>query len=131
MRASRTRRILAGLWLVLLAPPIVAGEPSPKAAADAAAQTRLRTAIAADNGGNAATAAATLQALIDAPEFQTLDQPAQHVALQLAAKTAIQTGKPELAQQFAVRATAMPQQSIDDWKYRLTASIRLGDAKDE
>jgi tetratricopeptide (TPR) repeat protein len=123
MRACRTRLISGGLWLAVLVAPI--------AAADSDAQIRLRTAIAADDRGNGAAAAALLQALIDAPEFQTLDQPSQHVALQLGAKTALQTGKPDLAQQFAARATAMPQQSIDDWKYRLTASVRLSDARDE
>ena len=49
----------------------------------------------------------------------------------MAGGAALATGKADQAHQFAVRATQLPQQDIDDWRLRMSASFRLNDYRDE
>ena len=64
-------------------------------------------------------------------DFAALDEHTRHAALSLAAETALKTNKPEQAQQFAVRAAQMSEQSLADWRNRLSAAMRNKDAGDE
>lgn len=128
----RGRGLLLGalaLALTLPAYAIVGEQSAPASSQDL--QSRLQIALQAQTRGNAAVAQAALEALIADPQFSTLESQSQHVALQVAAQTSLQTNKPELAHEFATRATEMAEQAIDDWKYRLSAAVRLHDAADE
>ena len=74
---------------------------------------------------------AALREVIDSPVFNTLDTSEQHLALAAAAGVALQLDQPQRAQQLATRATDLPEQSIDDWRLRLVAATRVGDARDQ
>ena len=123
------------LCLAMLACPAHAsardGVDATAVASSAAARQHLRAAIDAMEHKDRARAGAEALAAIDDPGFGTLDENARHYALTLAAPLAMQAGKPDLAQALARRATQMPQQSLDDWRTRLAASMALNDHRDE
>ncbi len=79
----------------------------------------------------ASQADAGLREVIDSPVFDTLGTSEQHLALTGAAGVALQLDQAGRAQQLVTRATALPEQSIDDWRLRLTAATRVGDARDQ
>lgn len=85
----------------------------------------------AQQPGAASQADAALREVIDSPVFSTLDTSEQHLALAGAAGVALQLGQPGRAQQLITRATALPEQSIDDWRDRLVAATRVGDVRDQ
>lgn len=97
----------------------------------ALARTRqaLRAALVASQSGESTDA--QLRAVIDSPQFPSLTQAEQHTALSAAAQIALQLKQPARALPLAVRATALPDQGIDDWSTRLHAAVQLQDAKDE
>jgi hypothetical protein len=97
----------------------------------AEARQHLKSAAAAADNKDAAGAQALVLAVIYNPVFESLDEPTRHAALALAAQLALQSGSVEQAQQFAVRASQSTEQSVDDWRNRLSASMKAGDAGDE
>jgi tetratricopeptide (TPR) repeat protein len=95
------------------------------------AQDHLKAAFAADAAKNPETVyLAALEAIND-PGFSALASGIQHAAFSLAGTAALATGKADQAHQLAVRATQLPQQGIDDWRLRMSASFRLKDYRDE
>jgi beta-barrel assembly-enhancing protease len=91
-------------------------------------QIALQKAQQTDGAAQADTA---LRDVIDFPGFNTLDTAEQHLALAAAASVALQLDQPRRAQSLIMRATGLPEQSIDDWRVRLTAAARLDDAREE
>jgi hypothetical protein len=94
-------------------------------------RTPLQSAWQSQARGNTTEAVTVLSTLIADPRFSQLDEPTQHVALQLGAQYALQGAKPELALEYARRASEMSLQTLDDWKYRLTAAVRVRDVHQE
>jgi tetratricopeptide (TPR) repeat protein len=92
---------------------------------------QLRSAVARADAKDTAGAKAAIVAAIHDPAFDSLDEQDRHAAWSLAAQLALQTNDFEQAHQFAVRATQSTEQGIDDWRSRLTASMKLGDRRDE
>jgi tetratricopeptide (TPR) repeat protein len=98
---------------------------------EATARQMLKTAfVAAAAKDNATAYNAVLEAIND-PGFPTLEPATQHAALELAYVSAFGAKEFAQAHQFASRASALPQQSIEDWQYRLSASARINNYRDE
>jgi hypothetical protein len=118
-------------WLCL---GLLATDPAAGAAdgtdPQALARTRqeLRAALVAPPTSDGADT--QLRAVIDSPQFVALTPAEQHAALAAAAPLALRLKQPARAQQLAVRATALPEQGIDDWTTRLGAAMQLDDTRD-
>lgn len=124
---SRTSRSCARCkWLIIaFAIPVFANDASDKA------RQHLRAAIDSADKNDLPKAEAELFAVISNPGFAALAPSAQHTALALSASLNLKTGKFQDALQLSRRATEMPQQSVDDWRVRLSAAMKLGDRRDE
>jgi tetratricopeptide (TPR) repeat protein len=72
-----------------------------------------------------------LRAIIESAAFSTLDSTTRHTALLVAAQQALRLQQNPLALDLASRASALPDQGVDDWRVRLSASSRLHDAPQE
>jgi tetratricopeptide (TPR) repeat protein len=72
-----------------------------------------------------------LNAIIDDARFAALEGPEMHVALTLAARSALALKAPERALRRAKQATELPEQSIDDWNLRFRAATQLHSVRDE
>jgi hypothetical protein len=99
--------------------------------ADVSTSSSIQAAIQALNRADVPQAEAAITAAINSLSFLTLDETTRHLALALAAQITLRASEPERARKFARDATEMPQNDIDDWRNRLSASIRLGDARDQ
>jgi tetratricopeptide (TPR) repeat protein len=95
------------------------------------AQQRLKSAFVASASNNDAAAYIAVLDTVNDPEFSSLESGTQHAALALAARLALATDKAGQAHEFAIRATQMPQQGIEDWHTRLSAAFLAGDYRDE
>ena len=102
-------------------------------AASTVAEARQQLRAAADSADkkDTARAQASVLAAIGNPAFDSLDEPTRHAALTLAAQLSLQMNDFEQAHRFAVRATQSAEPSVDDWRNRLTASMKLADRRDE
>ncbi|HXN09652.1 MAG TPA: hypothetical protein VN859_00295, partial [Steroidobacteraceae bacterium] len=125
-------------WLALLGAPLLwslpaadAEEPPTVTASPQGAQMHLRAALDALQAQSNDKAETEILAVIADPGFSTLGVVAQRVALGTAASLALRSNQPEQAQQFAIRATELSGAGIDDWQLRLSASLKLHDARDE
>lgn len=99
--------------------------------AEVSTSSSIQAAIQALNRADVPHAEAAITAAINSSSFPTLDETTRHLALALAAQITLRASESERAQKFARDATEMPQNDIDDWRNRLSASIRLGDARDQ
>ncbi len=97
----------------------------------AAARQHLRSATESADKKDAAGAQVLVLSVINDPVFDSLDEPTRHAALVLATQLAVQTENFEQAHQLALRATQSPEQSPDDWRNRLAASVKIGDVREE
>jgi len=122
--------LLTGL-LPWFAPVGRAGDSPTPTVGPPGAQEHLRTALDAAQAKIYDKAEAEIIAAISDPGFGKLGVVAQRVAFTTAASLALRSKKPEPAQQFAIRATELAGAGIDDWQLRLTASLKLHDARDE
>jgi tetratricopeptide (TPR) repeat protein len=104
--------------------------PTPNATV-AAARKHLRSAVESADSNDATGAQALVLSVINDPVFDSLDEPTRHAALALATQLAMQTENVEQGHRFALRATQSPEQSAVDWRNRLAASVKIGDARDE
>jgi tetratricopeptide (TPR) repeat protein len=106
---------------------------SPSAGAsqtDPPSHTPLQSALSAADRKDWATAeSAVLQAAGD-PAFESQPESTRHLTLALAAQVLLQAKKPAEALPFARRATQMPEQDPEDWRYRLSAAYALDDARE-
>jgi tetratricopeptide (TPR) repeat protein len=131
----RVRKCWRVIWVLpfcLHAGAVEHGPPDPAPNSTvAAARQHLRSAIEAVDGKDAAGAQTLVLSVIDDPVFDSLDEPTRHAALALATQLAVQTEDFEQAHRFALRATRSPEQSAVDWRNRLAASVKIGDARDE
>jgi len=93
--------------------------------------SRLRAAFQAFDRKDAAAAETAVLAALNDPSFAALDEATRHMALALATQVLLQTGKPVKAQQYAIQATQLPEQNLEDWRNRLTAAFNLQDPRDE
>ncbi len=120
-------------WRVVLALPLTVAFNVQTLADGPADETlhQLRSAMTAADRKDFEAAQTYVVAAISNPAFPSLDQSARHAALALAASLHLQSGKLQESQQFARRATQMPEQSAEDWRVRLAASTRLRDRRDE
>ncbi len=124
-------------WMASIAAALVLASPLSIAdqagAANSASPSSVNLAAALqafDRKDMAAAETAVLAALKD-PSFATADETSRHLALALAAQVMLQTQNPVKAQQFAIQATQMPQQTLEDWRNRLQAAIGVQDLRDE
>src|SRR6202035_62134 len=120
---SRSNRKLFFAWALALQSWAFGAAPS--------VQDHLKAAFAAVAAKNSETAYLVALEAINDPGFSALDSGIQHAAFSLAGTAALATGKADQAHLFAVRATQLPQQGIDDWRLRMSASFRLKDYRDE
>lgn len=97
----------------------------------AEARLELKSAVDSADRKDTARAQASVLAAIGNPAFDSLDEPTRHAALALAAQIALETNDFEQAHRFALRATQSTESSVDDWRNRLNASMKLGDRRDE
>jgi hypothetical protein len=95
------------------------------------ARSLLKQALADSAGKDSGAAYEAVQKAIGDPGFASLDTGAQHAALELAYVSAYGNKDFGLAHQFSSRATALPQQSAADWRYRLSSAARISDGPDE
>jgi len=107
------------------------GTPAQSVSPADAAKNQLQDAFHAADTGDVNAARSRVLLVISDSAFSSLEESTQHAALALAVQLDLKTGNFDQAQQFARRATSMPQQSVDDWKNRLTASTRMKDVRDE
>jgi tetratricopeptide (TPR) repeat protein len=129
-RARRAWPLALALPICLQAAVIdLDGVPTPSTVTEA--RQHLRSALESADKKDAAGARDLVLAVIDDPSFDALDETTRHAALALAAQLAEQTGNFEQAHRYALRATESTEQSLDDWRRRLTASTKLGDGRDE
>jgi hypothetical protein len=138
---ERARRRVAGVcpigWLVLctvLSPAVVAESapitaPAPGTTADL--RQALQTSLRRGAPDTTADSLATLRTIVDSPAFPSLTAAEQHVAISAAAQVALRAHDDLLALDLSRRATALPEQDIDDWRTRLHAANRLRRADDE
>jgi tetratricopeptide (TPR) repeat protein len=92
---------------------------------------QLRSAVACADAKDTAGAKASVLAVMRDPAFETLDESTRHAAWALAAQLALRAADYEQAHQFAVLASQSTEGGVDDWRDRLTASMKLGDRRDE
>jgi hypothetical protein len=130
MRAKPTRLGLIALSLVL-ASSAGGAYVAPSVDATISAATHLRAALQAFNRKDMATAETAVSAALDDPSFDALDEPTRHITLALGAQIMLQAGKPVKAERFALQATQMPEQDLDDWRYRLSAASKLHNPREE
>jgi tetratricopeptide (TPR) repeat protein len=137
MGGDRFRALLVALSLTL-PPAAAANDESPAAIGSSSAiamaspsRVQLRSAVEALNRKDLKQTEAAVTAALDDPSFSALDDDTRHFALALATRVTLQLEEPAKAQGFAIRATQMAQQSLDDWRNRLSASMKLQDARDQ
>lgn len=130
--------LVVGLYATLAvgADGPVSGTANQSVSSSSAATLAIRRALQAalqkaQQPDAASQSDAALREVIDSPVFNTLDTSEQHLALAAAAGVALQLDQPQRAQQLVTRATDLPEQSIDDWRLRLVAATRVGDARDQ
>jgi hypothetical protein len=75
-------------------------------------------------------ALSALKAIMDSKSFSYLDRDFRYEVLMISGGTALYHGPPQLAYEYLVRATSMPQATIDDWFARLRAADKLEDKAD-
>jgi beta-barrel assembly-enhancing protease len=129
-----SRRGWLWLFMVFFCLPAWANQPGTPAQSVSpadAAKNQLQAAFHAADTGDVNTAQNRVLLVISDSAFSSLEESTRHAALALAVQLDLKTGNFEQAQQLARRATSMPQQSVDDWKNRLTASTRMKDVRDE
>lgn len=88
----------------------------------------LQAALTNARANSIAATLDALKAIIDAPAFADLPTSERHAALAAAANDSERLKRYREAESFASRAVALPEQSVDDWRTRLFASIDVGDA---
>jgi hypothetical protein len=133
-RKRGVRKCWRVIWILpfcLHAGAMELGPSDPALHSVAAARQHLRSATESADRKDAADAQALVLSVINDPVFDSLDEPTRHAALVLATQLAMQTENFDQAHQFALRATQSAEQSADDWRNRLTSSIKIGDARDE
>jgi tetratricopeptide (TPR) repeat protein len=118
-----------GSWQAVLLIPLCFQVHAASTVAEARQQ--LRAAVESADKKDTAHAQASVLAAIDNPAFDSLDEPTRHAALTLAAQLFLQLNDFDQAHRFAVRATQSAEPSVDDWRNRLTASVKLADRRDE
>jgi tetratricopeptide (TPR) repeat protein len=107
---------------------VLASEQGPPASISAdALRQKLQVALADARQDNSAAMFAALQAIIAAPAFANLGTSEQHAALAEAANRASRLKRNEDAESLASRAVELPEQSIYDWRIRLSAAAAVGD----
>src|ERR1700677_2636711 len=116
---------------LVLASPVSIADPAASANPASPAPLSLRTALQAFNRGDMAAAETAVLATLNDPSFAAADETSRHLALALATQVMLQTKNPVKAQQYAIQATQMPQQTVDDWRNRLRAAFGLQDLRDE
>jgi tetratricopeptide (TPR) repeat protein len=116
---------------LFLASPVRTADPAASAAPASSSPVNLRTAFQAFDRGDMAAAKTAVLAALDDPSFAASDETSRHLTLALATQVMLQTKNPVKAQQYAIRATQMPQQTLDDWRNRLRAAFGLQDPRDE
>ena len=104
---------------------------TPDSASVAAVRRDLQAALATARKNSTADTDSAFRVVVEAPAFDALTASEQHVALASAAASAYHLKQYKRSQQLAIRASALPEQSIDDWHVRMWASMSLGDAPDE
>ena len=87
----------------------------------------LRAALAKSRDHDDTATVDGLKPVILAPAFTQLTTSEQHAALAVAASGSLRLKRQEDAGLFAARAVSLPEQSVDDWRVRLFASVALGD----
>ena len=132
-RWNRGHRGFAVSLLPLVA--LLASLHSVTVAADSAAvdavRHDLRAALAKSRDDDNTATVDALKPIILAPAFTALTTSEQHAALALAASGSLRLKRQEDAEIFAARAASLPEQSVDDWRVRLFASVALGDVPAE
>jgi tetratricopeptide (TPR) repeat protein len=116
---------------LVLASPVSIADPAASANPAIPAPLGLRTALQAFNRGDMAAAETAVLAALNDPSFAAADETSRHLTLALATQVMLQTKNPVKAQQYAIQATQMPQQTVDDWRNRLRAAFGLQDLRDE
>jgi hypothetical protein len=125
-------RILAGLAVLVLA-ACGAGQPTKPAAhaADAPAPAdQLAGAMSLIASQNWPDALVALRAIVESPSFRHMPEDFQYRALSTAGWTALRHGSPQLAHDYEVRVSALPQAGYEDWLQRLEAAGKAGDQAD-
>jgi beta-barrel assembly-enhancing protease len=130
MRGNMTWLSLVASALVFTC-PVRATDDANSASPAGDPSVTLRAAFAAFDRKDVATAETAVLAVLNNPTFAVLDEATRHMALAFAAQVMLQTGKPVKAQQYAIQATQLPQQDLDDWRNRLRADLNLQDPRDE
>jgi tetratricopeptide (TPR) repeat protein len=116
---------------LFLASPVSAADPAASSNPASSPPVSLRTALQAFDRGDMAAAETAVLATLNDRSFAASDEASRHLALALAAQVMLQTKNPVKAQQYAIQATQMPQQTLDDWRNRLQAAFGLQDLRDE
>ncbi len=98
---------------------------------EATARQALKGAFGASEAKDGATAYKAVLEAINDSGFSSLEPAKQHAALRLAFESAFEAKDFAEAHRFATRATELPQQSREDWQYRLNTATRLKDYRDE
>lgn len=130
MRGNLTRlSLIASAFVFVL--PAGAADDAMTAMATGGPSASLRAAMQAFDRKDMAAAETAVSAALNDPSFATLDEATRHMTLALATQVMLQTGKPVKAQQYALQATQLPQQNLDDWQNRLRADFNLQDSRDE
>jgi beta-barrel assembly-enhancing protease len=115
----------------VLASPVSIADPAASANPASSPPVSLRAALQAFDRGDMAAAETAVLAAVNDPSFAALDETSRHMALALATQVMLQTKNPVKAQQYAIQATQMPQQTVDDWRNRLRAAFGVQDLRDE
>ena len=126
-------RILAGLAVLVLA-ACGAGQPIKPAAHAADATTapadQLAAAMSLIASQNWPDALVALRAIVESPSFRHMPEDFQYRALSTAGWTALRHGSPQLAHDYEVRVSALPQAGYEDWLSRLRAAAKVDDQAD-
>jgi beta-barrel assembly-enhancing protease len=121
--------IALGVALVSMSTAASADDPaSPDAISTDGLRHELQAALSNARENNLAARLGALEAIIDAPSFADLPTSERHAALAEAANGSERLKRYREAESFASRAVALPEQSVNDWRTRLFASIDVGDA---
>ena len=130
MRAKPVRLGLIALSFVL-ASSAAADYVAPSSEPTNSAATSLQAALQAFNRKDMTAAETAVSAALDDPSFAAVDESTRHRILALGAEIMLRAGKPVKAELFALQATQMPEQDLDDWRNRLSAASKLQNPREE